>query len=176
MIIVYSELVLLLIVSLVNDIKTQRINNKITYLFSAAGILTNCVLFGVKGFILSIAGWIIPFLLLFILYALKMIGAGDIKLFSAIGAIEGTTFAVYSIAFSFVFGGLMGVLIMSTRKNMKVRFKKLLNYIKACLLSVKLLPYDDFKKEDSGHFPFACAAVPGALVQLTLILSGIKMF
>jgi prepilin peptidase CpaA len=94
-----------------------------------------------------------------------MLGAGDIKLFCAIGAIMGAKFALWSIAFSFIAGGFIGAIIMIFRKNALLRFKCLLNYIKTCFLTLSLSPYGDFDGNSAGaKFPYACAAALGAAI------------
>ncbi len=176
MYIAYIQIVILLVVALISDIKTHKIKNSITYLFSLTGLLTNVILYGVHGFLSSIAGWLIPFLLLIALYAAGMLGAGDIKLFSAVGCATGPWFVVASIVFSFLLGGVIAAVILFIRRNTRVRFKGLWNYIKACFLTQSLMEYkNNDKSVSSGRFPFTIAITPGVLMQLALTLTKIRL-
>ena len=160
--------------ALISDIKTFRIKNLITYPFIAAGAITGLFSHGPEGFFQSVLGTFLPALALAILYALKMLGAGDIKLFCAIGAIMGSKFALWSIAFSFIAGGIIGAIIMVFRKNALQRFKCFMNYVKTCFLTLSLSPYSDFEDNSPGaKFPFACAAVLGTAIAGIFVCYGV---
>lgn len=176
MYIAYIQIFILLVLALISDIKTHRIKNSITYIFSLMGLITNTLLFGVQGLLLSFTGWLIPFLLLIALYAAGMLGAGDIKLFSAIGCIAGPIFAVLVILFSFILGGIIAAVILLIRKNTKDRFKGMWSYIKACFLTQSLMGYKNDDQDDRhGRFPFTIAIVPGVLTQLVFTLTKINL-
>jgi prepilin peptidase CpaA len=164
------EILILLIIALVSDIKTFKIKNHITLTFTAAGIVTNTINMGFEGLKASLLGWCTPVILLIILYFLKMLGAGDIKLFGAIGAIMGYKFAAYSVLFSFILGGIIGIGFLAVRRNALERIKYFFNYIKCCVLSCSLLEYSDFKSNATNdRFRFTYAIVPGTLLQMVLI-------
>lgn len=156
------ELAVLIALSLASDIKTYKIKNHIILPFIAAGTVTNYIIYGIKGVKDSFWGIVIPILILFIFYALRMLGAGDIKLFSAIGAITGIKFVLYSMAYSFLAGGVIALFILAANRNWKQRLLYLLNYLKCCFLSNSLLPYSSFEEKDSkNRFRFGYAIACG---------------
>jgi prepilin peptidase CpaA len=168
-------IVVLLALSLVSDTRTYKIKNIITIPFALLGLVANCVLLGPAGIKLSVLGWLVPVGALFILFALRMLGAGDIKLFGAIGAMMGCKFALYSIVYSFLFGGLIGIVLLVSRRNTRERLRYLCTYLKSCFLSFKLLEYSDFgDKAAKDRFRFSYAAVPGTLVQLVIVFLNTK--
>lgn len=159
----------LIVLSLISDIKTYKIKNKIVFPFMLLGITSNLVHDGWEGLKLSLIGLFVPILILFILYILRMLGAGDIKLFGAIGSIMGLRFAIKSMAFSFISGGVIGIILILCRKNGLKRFKHFWLYLKNTFLSKSILPYTDFEdKNDSGVFRFAYAIFVGTIIALIL--------
>lgn len=169
-IVTYIELFILITLALISDIKTYKIKNVIVLSFIIMGLVTNFYLNGITGLISSLWGVIVPVLLLIILYFLRMLGAGDIKLFSAIGAIMGIEFVVYTITYSFVCGGVIALIIMLVRKNAKERLQHLFYYIKNCIMTFSLQPYTDFKnKKDGAKFRFAYAIACGVVVCIILL-------
>ncbi|NLL06544.1 MAG: prepilin peptidase [Clostridiaceae bacterium] len=155
----------LVIIALRSDIRSYKIKNKIILTFIVIGVLTNSITHGYEGFIDSFLGVIIPLLLLFILYALKMLGAGDIKLFSALGAVFGAKYIFEILAYSFIAGGIIALILILARKNAKDRILHLYNYLKSLILTFRILPYMEFdNKNDSGKFPFAYAVFFGTIV------------
>jgi len=170
MLIKIIEVIVLIILALASDIKTYKIKNSIVYPFMLIGIVTNLVLGGIEGLIFSLTGLFITILLMIILFVLRMQGAGDIKLFGAIGSIMGLKFALYTIAYSYLFGGVMALIVMLINKNGKKRLMYLINYIRSCFLSLSLLPYTDFKdKSDGAKFHFSYAIFCGTIIQLFLV-------
>lgn len=163
------EIFILLALALLCDIKTYKIKNLITLPITVLGFVTNITVFGFEGLKSSILGWCIPVALLFFLFMQKMLGAGDIKLFGAIGAIMGCEFAVYSILYSFVFGGFIGMGFLFARRNAADRFKYFFNYVKSCMLTYSFLQYGDFKSgQKMDGFCFSYAVVPGTMLQMML--------
>ncbi|MDF2523332.1 MAG: Flp pilus assembly protein protease CpaA [Clostridiales bacterium] len=166
MMVIALEISILLALAIAGDIKKYKIANSVTFTFVLIGFITSYLLNGVNGVFRSMEATLLPIVLLIILYALRMLGAGDIKLFSAIGAIMGINFILYTIAYAFLWGGLISLVIIYVRKNGKHRFKYLFNYLKACLLSRSLLPYTDFEdKGDGAKFRFSYAILCGTITQ-----------
>lgn len=168
-----ASVLLLLLLALISDIKTCKIKNFITYGFMIAGLAINYKEKGIEGFVLSLQGIILPVVCLLILYIIKVIGAGDIKLFSAVGAVAGGGFVLYAIVFSFICGGFIASGIILARKNGLKRFKNLLLYVKSCLISMRLLQYEDPETaEETGRFRFSIAIASGTAAVLMVFGLG----
>lgn len=158
------EVSILLFLAVINDIKENKIKNKVILPFLLLGLITNFIMDGKIGVKNSLIAILIPFLTLFLFYVLGMLGAGDIKFFCAIGSIMGIEFIIYSMAYSFIIGGVIAIIIMLSRKNGIDRFKYFFSYIKGVLLTLSISPYTNFQdKSDGGKFPFAIAIAIGTM-------------
>lgn len=94
--------------ALVTDLKDYRIPNWLVCIGAATGIYVSIMFHGIHdGFRHSLQGMLIPTVLV-ILYLLKSLGAGDIKLFSAIGTFVGTDIGQI-IFISFIAGGVLAI-------------------------------------------------------------------
>lgn len=160
----------LLVLAAAADSKTCRIPNKITLPFTAAGFLINVALAGGAGFVQAAAGWLLPVLALFCFYVLRMLGAGDIKLLGAVGAIFGYRFVWNGMLYSFLAGGIVALALLFARKDFRGGSKRLGEYLVSCLLTRRLQEYSDLGKgEAEGLFRFSYAVVPGVLLQLVAV-------
>lgn len=100
--------------------RTFRIPNKLTYSGWVTGIIFSFVVNGKKGILYSVTGIFIPIVVLLLLFSLRLLGAGDIKLFSAIGSF------IYSdiirvIIFSMIIAAFYGAFLV---------LKRFISYIK----------------------------------------------
>ncbi len=162
----------MLLLALLGDIRTYKIRNSITLPFIVLGAATNIYLQGLPGLRFSFMGMLVPFLLLAGLFVLKMLGAGDIKAFCAVGSIMGAEFVINAMAYSFLAGGVIASALILLRGNGKERFKHLFSYLKYCLLTLKLQPYGDFEDKSKGDkFRFAYAITCGTCIQAFLAAS-----
>ncbi len=174
MIIKYSLVIILITLSVVSDIKTYKIKNKVVFPFMIIGILLNTFFAGYEGAINALLGTIIPIFLLIILYALRMLGAGDIKLFSAIGAIIGYQNVLMNMAYSFLSGGVIALGIIYIHNNGMQRIHYLIQYFKTCFLTTSIQPYTDFQdKKDGTKFRFSFAIASGTLIMLIIYFINI---
>lgn len=71
------------------DVRYRRIPNELVLLTLIGGIALNTIFGGSHGLLISLGGFALAFGLMFFLHAFGTMGAGDVKLFAAIGAING---------------------------------------------------------------------------------------
>ncbi|MDD4503922.1 MAG: A24 family peptidase [Clostridiaceae bacterium] len=159
-----SIISVLLLLALVSDLRTYKVKNSITYSFMIVGLTANLVREGLEGLMFSLQGIILPAACLMILYVMRVVGAGDIKLLSAVGAVMGAGFVLYATVCSFICGGFIASGIILARHNGAGRFKYLIQYVKSCFLTLQLLQYTDFKDiRESGRFHFSIAIASGTV-------------
>lgn len=157
-------ILMLLLLALVSDLRIYSIKNYITYSFMLIGLALNFAMEGFRGLAFSLQGIIIPALCLFILYIMRIVGAGDVKLLCAIGAVMGGVFTLYAAICSFICGGFIASGLMLARKNASERFNHLFLYLTSCFLTMKILQYTDFgNSEDGGKFHFSIAIASGTI-------------
>lgn len=84
----------------VTDVRMHKIKNVAVLVGIAGGLLLH-----VGNIVSVLAGMVFP-LLLFPLFLIRIVGAGDIKLLCAVGAILGYPMIVEIILYSFVFCGI----------------------------------------------------------------------
>lgn len=106
-----------LIVAVFCDVRWRRIPNVLTGPAIVAGLVVNGLLFGLTGILFSLAGFLLGGLLLLAPVAMRWWGAGDLKLFAALGALGGPFFIFWAGLFSFVAGGLMSLAVLVARRQ-----------------------------------------------------------
>jgi prepilin peptidase CpaA len=89
------------------DVRFRRIPNWLTGGTLLLGLLGNVLVRGLDGAFIALAGAALGLGLLLPFYAIRGMGAGDVKLLAGVGAIIGP-FALVSVA---VYGGVVGGLI-----------------------------------------------------------------
>ena len=150
------------ILAAASDLREYKIKNRLILPFLLIGLVLNTVNGGVGGLQDAAVGLILPLCLL-PLFAFKMLGAGDIKTFCALGSIVGWRQSIDVVLYSFIAAGILALGFVIFRKNAATRFKSLIRYLKMCFYNRKLLSYDDFS--DSGsRFRFAFAILGGYAV------------
>jgi len=117
-----------------------------------------------NSFLDSIYGLLIP-LVLFPLYALKMLGAGDIKALCAIGTVLGFKLSVMTMLLTFVSGGVIALGFMLFNKNFTERFKNLFNYLKFSFFMRKMDKYN-YGGSEKSYFRFSFAITTGTILTI----------
>ncbi|HEX3032558.1 MAG TPA: A24 family peptidase [Bacillota bacterium] len=162
-------LVSCLALALIDDIREHRIRNKVTIPTAVLGMGINLVEGGTGGLVEAVVGWLVPVIVLLVFYLTKLIGAGDIKLFAAIGAVMGLHFVLASFIISIWFGGAIALVLVIKRKQAGAVLSRLREYILLCMVKQGLEVYPN---DSAGKFPFATAIVPATLVQLGIWVRG----
>jgi len=86
------------------DFRSRRIPNRLCVAGFLAGIAANAGLGGLGGLKTALAGFAVAFGLYFVLYLLHAMGAGDVKLMGAVGAIAGLHTWLVIFAATSIFG------------------------------------------------------------------------
>ncbi len=143
------------------DIRTRRIPNWLTLAGVLAGLAIKSFLFGLTGLWDSAVGLAFAFGLYFVLYALRAMGAGDVKLMAAVGAMAGPAdwFGIFLI--TSLIGGLSGLVLILWKKRAKRTFSNV-GFILGEM--VQMRPAYVGREELSVSSPAAATMPHGALI------------
>jgi len=97
-------LITLVVMAAWSDLRTRHIPNWITAPGAAFGLILQTYYFGIQGTLASLEGAAIGLAFFIAFYIAGGMGAGDVKLFGAVGAFVGPE----SMLIVFVFTGLLG--------------------------------------------------------------------
>lgn len=124
--------------------------------------MVNILQFGFLGVKRWGYGIIIPIGILFIVFIIRAIGAGDIKLFSVVGGLIGGPLVIQVILYSFIIGAILSVVKLIKSKNISYRMHYLANYISQTLETKKVIPYYEEKRDGYDCvIPFTIAIMGG---------------
>lgn len=163
---IIGGLAVLLALAFYHDCKASKIPNR----YTVAGIVFGLAYHGWSGGWSGLAdaslGFASGFGLMLALYALKAIGAGDVKLFGAIGAMAGGAFVVNGALNSIVLAGLIGLVIVARRGELAGRLRN------TGALLFNLLLFRDVRgliayRRQAATFPFMYAVLPAVVLTST---------
>ena len=100
----------IVVIAACSDLDKRKVSNRLIL----AGMLWGCFLAWQcrTPVIIYIAGGLMPLLLLWALFLIRAIGSGDIKLFMLIGWLTGIAGVSISLAASFVWAALWGIILL----------------------------------------------------------------
>ena len=156
---VYSILGLVLLISFITDVRNRRILNIVTFPAMGVGLLYYTITLGFKGFLFSGAGLLVGFAILLIPYLLGGMGAGDVKLLAAVGALTGTSFVLHSFFYTALIGGIIGLFLILKRISLW-KYVKSPTYTVYALMNMKGLTIN---KESKLTYPYGVAITFGTL-------------
>jgi prepilin peptidase CpaA len=113
-------LLAVVLVAAVYDVRYRRIPNWLNVTGVLAGIALNTFLYqGLPGLGFALKGLFLAFGIYAVLYALHAMGAGDVKLMAAVGAIVGweNWFGIFLV--TAVVGGILSIILSVSRGRLK---------------------------------------------------------
>ncbi|MCU1339159.1 MAG: peptidase prepilin type [Bryobacterales bacterium] len=131
-------LMLLVLPAAVFDYRERRIPNWLVLAGLLAGTAMNVFLTydnpsATTGLLFSLKGLGLAFLVYFPLYLLRGMGAGDVKLMAAVGAIVGPALWLWILFFTAVLGGLTAIIVVLN----KGRVRRTLQNLWMILISIR---------------------------------------
>lgn len=151
------------------DIRTRRLPNALTFGAALAAFGFALLHAGLPGLGWSLAGWLIAAALFFPFFALRGLGAGDVKLLAAFGAWLGATGALYLALYTALAGGLMATVVLVARNYAREAFRNLWVLLTFWRTSgIRALPGLTLHETRGPKLAYAIPIAAGALAALWL--------
>lgn len=162
------------------DLRSRRIPNLLAAVGIVSGSALNLLLPEGAGFLSglpggvglggALAGVATGFGLFLPLYALRAIGAGDVKLMAMVGAFLGPMATVYAVLASFLAGGVLGLAVTIYRRTTWQLLANLRTMLLAGFFKILMheMPALEPVPVSAGRMPYAFAIAAGTLMCIVL--------
>jgi prepilin peptidase CpaA len=162
-----------LLIAVITDLRSHRIYNGLTFPTIALGLVLNSLGAGIPGLFFALGGIAAAFLSL-PLFLLGAMGAGDVKLLLAVGALMGPHFTLWTLLCTGIAGGVLGVAYAIRRGALVHTLKNAIvgGHVCATLRSPEQLQGMALTSK-VGKMPYAPAIALGVLSVLLLKYFGV---
>lgn len=152
-----------------SDIKKEKISNRLILFGLAAGIgLHLCVPYA-GTWLDTAAGMGLPFVICWLLFRIRALGAGDIKLFMLIGCLNGFRITGVSMAGSFLVAAAYALAYLICTGQLIAAFMDLLDYARLLIAERKPVIYSGrYQRGRQMHF------APAVLAGYLLAIAGVE--
>lgn len=149
------------------DVRYRRIPNRLVLLTFVGGLLLNTISAGRDGLIASLAGSAIAFGLMFFFHAFGTMGAGDVKLFAAIGALVGSSLILPTLLVVALTGGVLAMFKMVYSRRVTATMFGVLQFFYG-LLPGQRVPRFEIPADRSYTLPYGLAICGGSCIAFFL--------
>ena len=149
------------------DVRYRRIPNAFVLAAFSGGVLMNAILGGLQGVYSSIAGCLLAFFLMFMFHIFGAMGAGDVKLFAAIGAVTGLHLVVPTFIVVVLTGGLLAV-VSIIRAGILVTTMHRVLQIFAGMLPGWQMPKFTVPLDRKHTIPYGVAITMGSIISIAI--------
>lgn len=153
-------LIVCVAIAALSDLRTRRIPNWIPLTGAVLGLALQVWYSGLQGALLSLAGAVLGLGIFLPLYMLDGMGAGDVKLFSAVGALVGPQ----ALIIVFVFTGLLGGIAAIALSLSRGRLRETLARTGSLMLGVR-----EAAGPDSLRLPYGVVIAGGAVLAIVVL-------
>lgn len=145
------------------DIRTKRVSNFLVCFGIALGFVFLIAQYGWTGAIYFFIRILIPILVFYLLFLMRALGAGDIKLFSVISSFIGLKGFAEVIFYSFLAGAAYSMLVLIRNRNLSARLRYATSYVQTALVTKSIPKYDHRSDGKQNVIPFSAAVFAGYL-------------
>jgi prepilin peptidase CpaA len=155
------------LVASVFDVRSRRIPNFITFPSILLGLALHLALGGWRQLLTSLAAGLICGIVFLIFYIAGGMGAGDVKLITAVGCIAGLSHVPYLLVLTALSGGAMAVVLALSRGRLQQTLSNV-GAIAAHHSHEGLQPHPDLNLSnlETLRLPYALAIAGGSLLTL----------
>jgi prepilin peptidase CpaA len=105
-------LIVLILSAAITDLLRKKIYNFQTYPAMIAGLILGFLYGGLNGALENAAGLAAGIAILFVFFIIGGLGAGDVKLLGAIGALKGAQFVIWTMFYTGLVGGAVALAVI----------------------------------------------------------------
>lgn len=147
------------------DVRYRRIPNKLVLVTLVAGISLNLFFRGWHGLASSLEGMAVAFVMMFMLHLIGTMGAGDVKLFAAVGSIVGISSVLQTLLIVALMGGLLAIGKMIYARRVGRTLVGVAQFFYG-LLPGQTIPRIEVPEDGSNTLPYAIPICLGALISV----------
>lgn len=158
--------VVLLLISVYTDVRYRKIYNAVTVPFAVLGLALNiCTRGWWWGIVFSLEGVALGLALFFVSAFLgRILGAGDCKLFAAVGAFQGAEMLLHCILYGLIAGGVIAVIVALARGILRPAFSRVWQSL--YMRAYHKMPMDITSSAEQTRLPYALAICVGTLAAM----------
>ena len=149
------------------DVRYRRIPNTLVLAIFLGGLSLNTVFGGKHGLLISIGGVALAFGLMLFLHVFGTMGAGDVKLFAAIGAVLGISLVLPTLLVVAIAGALLAICKMVYARRVGATMFGVFQFFYG-LLPGQTVPRFDIPEDRSYTLPYAVPICIGSLISFFL--------
>jgi len=149
------------------DARYRRIPNAFVLATLVSGLLINGIMNGLGGLAASVGGCLVAFAMMFALHLFGAMGAGDVKLFAAIGSVVGSALVLPTFLVVLLTGGALAVVTMIRGGFVRETLWRVVQ-IFVGLLPGWELPRFSVPAERAKTIPYGVAITLGSLISLAI--------
>ncbi len=152
-----------------NDYRAHRVSNRLNALIVLTGLGTQAFFGGWSGLEAGLLGVLVGFGMLVVLWAVRGMGAGDVKFMAAVGAWLGPLWTFQAVLIGGVLGGVIALAMIAYRRNWRQASANV-SVLMTKVSSVRTA-FSDFGSAEAlgktcGVMPYAIPLTIGALAVL----------
>lgn len=147
------------------DVRYRRIPNLFVLATLVSGLIINFMAAGVSGLAASAGGCLLAFGLMFVLHVFGAMGAGDVKLFAAVGSVVGTGLVPETFLVVLLTGGVLAVYSILRNGTVLTTLTRVLQ-IFVGLLPGWQIPRFDVPADRRHTLPYGVAITLGSIISL----------
>jgi prepilin peptidase CpaA len=145
------------------DVRYRRIPNPFVLATFLSGVAMNAILGGFHGSVASLGGCLMGFFLMFMLHVFGAMGAGDVKLFAAIGAVTGAHLVLPTFLVVVLTGGVLAIISIIRTGDLRSTMLRVLQ-IFAGLLPGWPMPKFAVPADRKHTIPYGVAITLGSII------------
>jgi prepilin peptidase CpaA len=149
------------------DVRYRRIPNPFVFATLASGISINGIFGGLSGLYASFGGCALAFGLMFMLHVLGAMGAGDVKLFAAIGAVTGAHLVLPTFLVVVLTGGVLAMVSIIRTGTVITTMNRVLQILVGLLPGWEM-PRFAIPADRSHTIPYGVAITVGSIISTAI--------
>ena len=148
------------------DARYRRIPNQVVVVALMCGLSVNTFFGGTSGLLLSLGGFALAFGLTLALHLFGALGAGDVKLFGAVGSIVGLSLVLPTLMVVAVVGGVLAVCKMIYTRTTRVTLLNVAQFFVGRLWGMGAAQFSVATADRRRTIPYGVAICVGSLISL----------
>jgi prepilin peptidase CpaA len=160
-------LVPLAIIIIYYDVRYRRIPNAFVVATLFCGLIINTIFGGANGALSSLGGCLLAFILIFVLHVFGAMGAGDVKLFAAIGSVTGAHLVLQTFMIVVLTGGLLAIVSIVRAGQVRATMQRVLQIFVGFLPGWEM-PRFSVPADRRHTIPYGVAITLGSLISVAL--------